>query len=109
MPVIPSLLWVYINPLNIIGAVALVLTFVNIPVFYNSLVNKMAYSALAAYLLHCTLHVPYARIMDKVFELCPYPLSLVLMLVVVAFIYTVAVLLDQPRIALWHLISKKFL
>ena len=101
----------YINPLNIIGALALMLAFASMKPWYNKLINLVGASAFAVYLLHCSLLQSFSDLMLDLYGRFPgFGYVLAAGTAIIA-IYILSVALDQIRILLWNsivLVSSKF-
>lgn len=101
----------YDNPLNILGALGLVLYFNSIRIRTNKFINFISASCFAAYLLHYNslfMKIVYAPVMRNLFGDYSGIECLVIMLCAILVVFIAAILLDQPRKILWRYIKKKF-
>ena len=99
----------YINPLTVLSATALLLTFVNTDVPYSKTINWIAASAFSVYIIHVNGFI-FHYFQDAVWYLYSnYPAALrsLLILVFLALVFLVCVLLDKVRLFLWHKLEKK--
>lgn len=97
----------YLNPLIILQAMSLIMIFSSIKLRYSKTVNFIAKSAFAVYLIH-----DCARYQISFLELLIDKISvyhgmhyLIIVLMLIAAIYIIAVLFDQGRIFLWNKLS----
>lgn len=96
----------YDSPLVVAGALALLLTFMNIaPGWSSRIVNGMAASCLAVYLLHFDPLVfnDYQGMCRRLFA---GPLPLLTMTGFVLAVFLLSIVTDRVRILCWNLISK---
>lgn len=101
----------YINPLVIIGAAAMLMCFTRIKVKYSPVINWVAASSFAAYLLHQapTIGRPvYQPLMQWLYTSFSGVECLGVMFGVIVAIFLLAVVLDQPRRWLWTHIARFF-
>lgn len=101
----------YINPINILGAVSMVIWFSRRKIKPNKVINFIASSAFAVYLVHQAPQIgkPFYRpFFISLFDnysglqcLTMFALSLIL-------IYLFSIILDQPRKWIWNIICDKF-
>ena len=102
--VFDSRLLAYSNPIVVISSLCLLLTFSKIR-YKSSLVNKLAASSFAVYLLHCHPNL-YAIYLDSVIWSSRSNLALVIGVVVIW--YLLAILLDFIRTVLYRHIQQYF-
>ena len=99
-------LYSYINPLVLLAAVHLVLFMSKIR-FTSRIVNRLAASSLAVYLLHMNPHiVDYFKTAVRTIHTLPtwqIPFATAALLLM---IFAAAYLLDQLRLALWRILSR---
>lgn len=99
----------YVNPLTIVASLYLLLTFTKVN-FYNKVVNKVAASAFAVYLVQCNFAIfdpIFKEIIVKIYRNYSglmYPLFTTFFLV---GIFVVSVLVDQLRIYSFNRLSKE--
>lgn len=100
----------YANPIVICGAVGLLLCFDNIQIQSNRVVNWIAKSAFAVFLLH-TNPVVLCPLFQKgiliIYDSFSGLTLLAYLLTVLVIIYIIAIIVDQPRQILWHHISRR--
>lgn len=99
----------YANPFVIIGALGLLGLFLRINIKSNRLINWIATSAFAVYLLHTNtnLFVPtFKPIILSLYESYSGISCIGMILGFLLLTFLIAVLLDQPRKCLWTLLSK---
>ncbi len=106
--------YTYINPLVIIASCFLFLTFSLKPAFENRLLNWIASSSFAVFLLHTNVNLcrPYfCEFVRKIYSLMSGPLSVLVIFVFLVLVFVLAILLDQFRKKTYEvvlLIFKKF-
>lgn len=103
-----NILFSYISPLAILSSMFLFLSFVNLKM-QNGIINWIAKSSFAVYLLHCypyILHEFYAKKIKKIFVEFNGVESFLLASAFLCSIFIAAIILDQPRKYLWSLINK---
>lgn len=101
--------YAYINPLVIIGALYFLLFFSKLSIKQNSLINWLAGSSFAVYLIHSQIDI------RNVFTLCIRTLydsnQGVLCVITIFFflimVYIGSVLIDQIRLIIWNLLNIK--
>lgn len=99
---LPYWMMSYASPLVIAASVCLFLSFAGRS-FHSSLINGVAGSTLAVYLLHCNDYVIpyYLRIVQGLYSES-LPDFLVLLLGFVGFVFVGCILIDQLRLLLWR-------
>ena len=98
----------YNSPIVIAATLFLFLAFTKIKL-KSAIVNWMAVSAFAAFLLHMStpfMEDVFAPVCRSAYAAYPYPMYLLTALAFVVAIFTVAILLDKVRIAVWRLILR---
>ena len=97
----------YTNPLNIIGAAALVLFFTKISI-KSSFINSIAVSCFAVYLFHCHFCVIeyYKLISLTIFNKYGGILYFVNILLFICLVFAIAVIIDKLRIFTFNQIWK---
>lgn len=101
-------IFTYTNPLVIVESLCLLLAFATLPSTHNRVINWVAASCLAVYLLHANelvLRPYYARFIGQVFQHYSYPLYLLIVIGVVIGIYLLALMIDQVRKLMWNKIA----
>lgn len=102
-------IFTYTNPLVIVESLCLLLAFASLPPTHNRVINWVAASCLAVYLLHANelvLRPYYAHYIGQVFQHYSYPLYLLIVIGVMIGIYLLALMIDQVRILMWNKIAK---
>ena len=101
---ITALTLAYSSPLNIIGAVCLFITFSRLKI-RSHLINWVASSVLAVYLIHCNEHLIH-HFIAFVRQLSLYPTGtfLVYLLGFLIVVFIGSILIDQVRKILWEAI-----
>lgn len=102
-------LFLYVNPLVVIGSISLFIWFTKIHIKNNKCLNWCAKSAFAVYLLHCN-----PNISERYFKpICEYLYSnfqglrcLILLCCFLILVFIISIIFDQPRIILWKYLSK---
>lgn len=105
-----GMLFNYINPLVILGAVGFLTFFASLKVSHSKLVNWLAASSFAVFLVHCNpnLGTPYFKpLIQQLYNqydgiICPIVIGVVLVL-----IFILSVVMDQPRKLIWKVIANK--
>lgn len=101
----------YANPIMIIAASALTLLFGRLRVGYNPIVNFIAASAFAAYLLHYDPHILldyFCRISQYIYSDFDGVVCLAIEFFFIISVFAISVILDQPRKFLWKKIEKRY-
>lgn len=101
------LIYGYINPLVIIGAVCLVLIFNKIDIKHSASINWVASSAFAAYLFHANpnIFLWFKRAVLFCYETYSGFICIMSIFIFIIFIFIVSVILDQPRKWIWRKID----
>lgn len=101
-------IFTYTNPLVIVESLCLLLAFATMKPTYNRLVNWVAASSLAVYLLHADellLRPYYAHFIGQIFRQHSYPVYLACVVGIIVVVYLSALLLDQVRKFVWNRIE----
>ena len=101
-------IFTYTNPLVIVESLCLLLAFATMKPTYSRLVNWIAASSLAVYLLHAdelVLRPYYAHYIGLVFHQHSYPVYLACVVGIIVVVYLSALLLDQVRKFVWNKIA----
>ena len=101
----------YANPLVVMGAMGLIMWTAQLRIQSSRLINFIAASSFAVYLLHTNPNICYAffrPLMISLYEHFDGLVCLSVEFVVLLLIFALAVLLDQPRKWLWNCLWKKF-
>ena len=105
-----GLVYAYINPLVIIGALYFLLFFSKLEIKTNKLINWFAASSFSVYLVHSQIDI--REIFTNHVQILFYShngiKALLLIFAYLLVVYFISILFDQIRIASWRLISKKF-
>ncbi len=105
-PTCSWVLWCYINPFNIVGAVALMMFFTSLEIAYSKSINWLAASSFAVYPFHCGAWEPFQRAVRWAFLKIDAPWALLGVAGLVVLVFMSAVILDQVRIKLWNCICR---
>jgi len=105
------MLFYYINPLVILGAVGLMTIFASLKVPHSKMINWIAASSFAVFLIHCNpnLGTPYFKpFIQHLYNrydgiMCPAVIGAVLI-----FIFLLSIIMDQPRKWIWKAIANKY-
>ena len=99
----------YINPLVVLSAVGLLLWFSTLRIDYVKIINWIAKSSFAVFLLHCNPNIGssfYKCICIYIYENYNGFTCIMIFLIVLLIIFLIAVVLDQPHIWIWNRIIK---
>lgn len=100
-----SLIYAYNNPLNVIGALYLFLFFAKINIGHCSVINWLAASSFAVYLLHCNqMREYFTNIILYVYNNFSGVGCVLLIFIFLVLVYIGSVVIDQLRIISWNLI-----
>lgn len=98
-----------VSPLVIVGAVALLLAFANMKIRNSRLINRVAASSFAVYLLHNVMggaaYVFVKRVND-IYASTDGVMCIIYIGVFLAVVFAAAILIDRIRMLLWRLIVK---
>ncbi len=103
-------LFTYTNPVVIIQAMALVMTFAKMRVFHNRIINWVSSSCLAVYLLHANelvLRTYYAKFITNLFSNHILVHAILLTALFIFVVFVTAILIDKIRNLLWNCIYHK--
>lgn len=99
-------IYAYSNPLNVIGALYLFLFFTKINIGHNSLINWLAASSFAVYLLHCNqMREYFIDFIQYIYNMYDGFACFILIFIFLIMVYLVSTLIDQLRIISWNLLS----
>lgn len=103
-----SLIYAYINPLVIIGALYFLLFFSKLELKQNSIINWLAASSFSVYLLHSQIDIRpfFTEHIQNIYEMHNGIVVVGLIALYLVFVYLVSVLIDQIRIITWNHLSK---
>lgn len=104
------LLMSYNNPLNVIGAVGLVMWFSKLKIPTNHTINTIARSSFAVYLFHVSyygLDRLYRPMLYYLYDQFSGVLCFVSVCGGILIFFTIGILIDQPRILAWKMITSK--
>lgn len=100
-----SLVYAYINPLNVIGALYLFLFFTKNNIGNSSVINWLAASSFAVYLLHCNqMREYFTNTIQYIYDNFSGVGCIFLIFIFLVFVYIGSVVIDQLRIISWNLI-----
>lgn len=106
--VVNALIYSYINPLIVLSALALLIFFSKLN-FKNRIVNKIALSCFAIFLLHANpniLNASFAEFIRYIYENNNGVVVLAYIMLFLVIISIVAIIIDQVRIFVWLKISR---
>lgn len=106
--VVNALIYSYINPLMVLSALALLIFFSKLN-FKNRIVNKIALSCFAIFLLHANpniLNASFAEFIRYIYENNNVIVVLIYIMFFLVTISIVAIIVDQVRIFVWLKISR---
>lgn len=101
----------YINPLVIISALALTISFSKFKIKYNRILNYISASCFAVFLFHCipAISKPYYKtIINEIFNRYNGIICITAIFLFLIIVFIVAVIIDQGRILLWKYLKKSF-
>lgn len=102
-------LYNYITPFVVTGSAGLLLFFSTIRINTNKVINWIAKSCFAVYLLHTNFHINQQLYYDNIkliYTDFSGLLCLVCILCLIILVFITAILLDQPRRWMWNLCQK---
>lgn len=100
----------YSNPLVMAQSAGMIMWFAGMRMGVSKLINRVAASAFAAYLLHMHLgvmgnyYLPWARQINREME---FPSNILLLIAYCGAWFVAAILLDQPRRWLWSPVQRR--
>lgn len=99
----------YINPLVIIGAIYFLLFFSKIEIKQNTLINWLAASSFAVYLLHGQFDIRpfFTKYVQAIYDSYNGVIVIILIGFYLVLVYLLSVMIDQLRIFTWNKLSKK--
>lgn len=103
-----GLVYSYINPLVIIGALYFLLYFSKSEIKTNKLINWIAASSFAVYLVHSQIDIRefFTRHVQTIYFSNNGIQAIILIFAYLLFVYVLSVLFDQIRIIAWNFICK---
>ena len=104
-----GLVYSYINPLVIIGALYFLLFFSKVEIKTNKLINWFAASSFAVYLVHSQIDIReiFTDHVQTIYLSNNGIYSIILIFLYLLIVYILSVIFDQIRIVAWRFISKK--
>lgn len=103
-----NIAWQFSSPITIMAAACILLIFSKINIGYNKIINKIAASSFAAFLIHC-FPLFYEQIFSEtIIEIVSkysYALALVILILLVFIFYAISILIDQIRIFIYNKIN----
>ena len=98
----------YINPLVIIGAIYFLLFFSKLDIKQNSLINWLAASSFAVYLLHGQYDIRpfFTKYVQTIYDSNNGITVIILIGLYLALVYLLSAMIDQIRIFTWNKLSK---
>lgn len=106
--VVNALIYSYINPLVVLSSLALLIFFSKLH-FKNKIVNKIALSCFAIFLLHANPNILNASFVEFIRYIYENNDGIVVLIYIMFFLVTisiVAIIVDQVRIFVWLKISR---
>ena len=91
------------SPFVILASIILLLLF-NKFNFQSKTINRVAQSCFAVYLVHQMPFISrnfYCRQIHEIYDIIPFPLSVIILILFLSAVFIIAVILDQPRIYIW--------
>lgn len=103
-----SLIYAYINPLVIIGALYFLLFFSKLEIKQSSIINWLAASSFSVYLLHSQIDIRpfFTEHIQNIYEMHNGISVVGLIALYLVIVYIFSVLIDQIRIITWNHLSK---
>lgn len=94
----------YLNPLAILSAFSLLLFFSNLQIKGNRLINWVASSVLAVYLIHANdVTLPlYAETVEKIYVHTSIPILSIIAFIIIVFVS--CILIDKVRVLLFRIV-----
>lgn len=105
-------IFLYANPLVILGALGLLCWFDSNKIKPNFYINWIARSSFAVYLLHINPNIGVPVFKDNILKIYAHYSGIECIMYIFALllvIFIVAIIADQPRIILWRYISRKII
>ena len=99
----------YINPLTVLSATALLLTFVNTEIPYSKAINWIAASAFSVYIIHINGFIfrHFQHAVWYMYSNYPVALRSVLIICFLVLVFMACVLLDKIRLFVWRKVEKR--
>lgn len=100
----------YINPLTIVASLSLFLWFSRVSIKPNKVINWIAKSSFAVFLLHSNPNVGvpvFKEIINNIYNCYSGFECLGMIFAFLVIVFVLALILDQPRKLLWSFLSKK--
>ena len=100
----------YVNPFTVLASLYLLLAFTKMP-FYSKIINWIAASSLAVYLLHHNRYVfgEYLSICRYMYQEYSGIVYMILMFLALCAVFLLSVLIDRVRIFFWRYLEKAVL
>ena len=101
----------YNSPLVIFASVCILLFFSNISI-HSKIVNWVAISCFAAYVIHCSqpfFHTAYLTPIKKWYDTEPVIIFLLYTILLIAIVFIASILLDKIRISVWKFLSSLYI
>lgn len=99
--------YAYCNPLVIISSLYFLLFFSKCEIGYSRLINVLAASSFAVYLLHTSQFIYFTRGVQCLYQTFQGWLCVCIIIIYLVLVYLVSVMIDQIRILLWRLICNR--
>jgi peptidoglycan/LPS O-acetylase OafA/YrhL len=103
-------LFAYSNPIVVLQAIGLLVFFANLKIKCNKVINWIASSSFAVYLLHCNPNILeriFKPLIIRYFNKSDGIQVLASIAAFIIIIYAISIVLDQLRKILWSLLEKK--
>ena len=105
-----NIVYAYINPFTIIGALHLLLFFSKLKIAYNKIINFLAAGSFAVFLIHSQVDIRpiFTKGVLYIYEANDTFLCLISMFFYLLIVYFISTILDLPRKWVWNKICQKF-
>lgn len=100
--------WQFSSPLIILASACLLLVFSRIDIGYNRVINWIAASSFAAFLIHCFplfYDNVYATTVTNIYSELPLYISIPALIAFVLTVYAASILIDQIRIKIYRFVK----
>jgi len=103
-------IYAYTNPITIIASLYLLLFFSKIKIKTNSVINYLAKSSFAVYLIHSQVNIRplFNKGVQYLYDNFDGFFCIISLFFFLTFVYLISVVLDYPRLLIWNRISNKF-
>ena len=103
-------IYAYTNPITIIASLYLLLFFSKIRIKKNRVINYLAKSSFAVYLIHSQVNIRpfFNKGVQYLYDTLDGLFCIISLFFFLAVVYLISVALDYPRLLIWNKISNKF-